>query len=180
MIPELLESRHMAPQRRFRGQRRHFAGVAARAKKFAHPLSADAWWDYSHYHADWRGWGNLSPTYRLQYIKALAVVFNTIVEASPRIQGPFQTWIELSDRDAGEDAVFTHSPNPNGTPFPMPLEQVDWSDDRIRGLFEPMLPGLDLQFGHQRARDNSTDPSSEFSTFFIYCTGIGTDLRTTT
>jgi len=107
-----------APQRKFRGQAKYFRQVLRHAEAFRVDVDPQCWWDFWHYHADWEGWGNLGWRYRLEHLRALAVVFRRVLEASPSIPVPVQAWISLDLDDARDDAVFIHSPNPNRPDFP--------------------------------------------------------------
>ena len=90
-----------APRKRLRGQRRYFRRIHRDAAAFELDVQPDSWWNLWHYHADWRGWGNRGWRYRLEHLRALCRVFQTI-----------------SGEDAGEDATYLHTPNRHGTPFP--------------------------------------------------------------
>ncbi|WP_197229939.1 hypothetical protein [Lysinibacillus sphaericus] len=40
--------------------------------------------------------------------------------------GAVQSWVGLVDKDAGLDAVYIHTPNPNDDNFPLKLENIKW------------------------------------------------------
>src|SRR4051794_18118105 len=84
-----------SPKRKFRGKRRYFRAVRSEAEGFVLPIGTSAWWDFWHYHSDWDGWGNASWRYRSAHLEALTIVFRKILEASPRIAVPFQTWCSI-------------------------------------------------------------------------------------
>ena len=141
----------------------------------------DRWWDLWHYHADWPGWGNLSWRYRLEHIRALAQVFRGIARDANQFTTPFQMWIYLSGRDAGEDATYVHTPNENQTPFPMdPLGTIDWEHLELQPIFTELLPNLPLRVGESRAFDEWVEPPRVVSSFFIYSPHIGVPLETDT
>lgn len=109
-------------RKRFRGKRRYFKSMLNEAIAFSIRPAPDPWFDLWHYHADRPGWGNLSWKYRRHHLQALAVVFRKIASEAPRLEKPFQLWMLLSGRDAGEAAVYLHTPNPNsGSHFPVRL-----------------------------------------------------------
>ncbi|MCB9678223.1 MAG: hypothetical protein H6737_24190 [Alphaproteobacteria bacterium] len=105
-----------------------------------------AWWDLWHYHADWPGWGNQKWRYRVEHIRALCVVYRSILDQSEDFKTPFQTWISLDEEDAGQDATFLHTPNRNGTPFPVALD-IAWGPSPLEPLFAHLLPDVHLAFG---------------------------------
>lgn len=177
MIPELLNAQHRAPRRKFRGKARYFRRVNRNARNFSLTLGPDFWWDFWHYHADWPGWGNRRWTYRLVHIEALATVFRTIASAKDDFSVPFQCWIQILGRDAGEDNICIHSPNANGTKFPYMPEGVDWDDDRLMPLFRALLPEYTLRIGHSRRFDEYAEPPRTTSSFYIYSPEIGMPLE---
>jgi hypothetical protein len=41
---------------------------------------------------------------------------------------PAQVFVSIApESEAQQDALYVHTPNPNGTPFPRPFEGVDWN-----------------------------------------------------
>lgn len=176
-VQSLTVNRAAAPTRKFRGKRRYFAGVDRQAQSFRLRIEPDAWWDLWHYHADWPGWGNRRWKYRLRHLRALAVVFEKIAGQAPSLGRPFQLWISLDGADAGRDATFVHSPNPNGSAFPMRLREVTWSSDGPRGAaLQRLLPGYPLRFGHTSWVDPD-DPSLRHTSWVIYSPEIGVPLE---
>jgi hypothetical protein len=176
-VQSLSVNRAAAPMRKFRGKRRYFEGVDRQALAFRLRIEPDAWWDLWHYHADWPGWGNRRWKYRLRHLRALAVVFEKIAELAPSMGRPFQLWISINGEDAGQDATFLHSPNPNGTPFPLRLEQVVWSDEGPRGAaLARLLPGHRLRFGRTSWVDPD-DPARRLSSWLVCSPEIGVPLE---
>lgn len=90
------------------------------AAAFSLDTNPDSWWSYWHQHVDWAGRGNLRARHRHHYLLALALIFKRIASASHRIATPFQLFILLDGDDAGQDAVYLHSPNPQSD-FPLVL-----------------------------------------------------------
>jgi len=126
------------PRRRFRGKRGYFRRVLSHARQFRLHVHDDAWWDNWHYHADWPGWGNASWKYRKTHLDALGIVFQHCTTALTRYPKPFQIWIFISGGDAGHDAVFIHSANPNRDDFPYTPKDATWGHPDIEGLFAPL------------------------------------------
>ena len=179
MIPELFLGGKRAPVGKFRGKRRYFGQVQAQAAAFELYAGPDAWWDLWHYHADWPGWGNRQWKYRAAHLRALATVFRHAAGRAPLVGRPFQAWILLSGRDAGEDGVYLHSPNPNGTPFPVRLSATTTAgDSRLQTFFARLLPEFDLCVLRARSFDEFAEPPGERSTFFVYATEVGEPIGT--
>ena len=175
MISELTTFRHLAPRRRFRGKRRYFQRILREAREFALRPEHGDYWDLWHYHADWPGWGNLRWKYRLQHLQALVIVYRNI--ASARFTIPFQSWIYLSGRNAGEDATYLHTPNPYATEFPLPLDNVEWGHSALLQTFTQLLPGLSLRIGKSRHYDRWAEPPRVTTSFFVYSPGVGVPLE---
>jgi len=75
-------------------------------------------------------------------------------------------WIFLSVDDAGQDAFYLHTPNPNiGSHFPEEFPGVHWGSSELAALFSEWLP----EFSLVAAR-------SSFG-FFLFAEGYGLSLR---
>jgi hypothetical protein len=115
----------------------------------------------------------------LEHIRALAEAFQGIARDASQFRGPFQMWIYLSGRDAGEDATYVHTPNDNRTPFPMDLPgTIDWEHRTLLPIFCELLPNLPLRVGESRVFDEYAEPPRLVSSFFIYSPHIGVPLET--
>jgi len=92
-------------------------------------------------------------------------------------QAPIQAWIQLSGRDAGEDAIFMHSKNGNGTAFPADFSFVKWGVPPLEEHFKKLLPEFDVRAGESRFMDSYSEPEREISVFIVYCRGVGVSLE---
>lgn len=106
--------------KKFRGKRRYFRNLQKEQQLSAHPLvfSSDSWFDFWHVHLDFDGRGNSSLKIRKAHVRALLHLMNKLDKALHTWGQPYQIWIELSRLDAGLDAVFIHTRNPNDDNFP--------------------------------------------------------------
>lgn len=178
MITALTSTRARRPRRRFRGKRRYFRRVLRDAASFRIDHGADHWWDLWHYHADWPGWGNVRWRYRREHLRALANVFIRISQTAENFTTPFQVWIYLSGRSAGEDATYLHTPNANKTPFPVVIAgDIDWEHQAFLSLFRELLPNLPLRIGEARIFDEYAEPPRVTTSFFIYSPSVGVPLE---
>jgi hypothetical protein len=168
-----------APRHRFRGKKKYFRRVLRDAEVFRLATGPGCWWDHWHQHVDWPGWGNLSRKYRLAHVRALAIIFRKVVEATLEHPTPFQAWIFLDDDDAGQDAVYVHSPNPNSSNFPF-RPDATWAadEDPLHEMMTALLPGLSLRIGRctGRTQDDERGPR-EYTLFFVYSPGVGVALE---
>ncbi|MBI2894135.1 MAG: hypothetical protein HYY06_11340 [Deltaproteobacteria bacterium] len=147
------------------------------AEAFRVRVGPGSWWDLWHYHADWPGWGNVRWSYRLAHLRALAIVFRKVIDAMASIPTPFQTWVLLDVDDAGQDAVYIHSPNPNGSPFPLPTGGVWESAGIVHELMTVLLPGLELRVNRRSWRVEDEDGSRLRTAYLVYSPVAGTPLE---
>jgi hypothetical protein len=96
-------------------------------------LDIDGWFDYWHMHPDHKFRGN-----RVRPLIA-RLTYKLLQAAERRIEArskPIQAWALLHE-NTGNTAVYLHSPNPNGTPFPYDFEGVEWGvtePDEVRSI----------------------------------------------
>jgi hypothetical protein len=163
----------LAPRKKFRGRRRYFDRIqrSAETLRFAvEPLTTYNLW---HHHVDWPGWGNLGWRHRLPHLRALCTVFRQIVDAHGRFAIPFQTWIMIAEEDARHDAVYVHSLNSNGAPFPFHPKEVEAS--ALAPCLRQLLPELDLRVGWSRVPDKY-GVSTWNTTHWVWVQGVGIPL----
>ena len=84
------------------------------------------WFDLWHTHVDWRGEGNASQDARRDCIRALFNAWKRVEAFGETLATPWQSWLVVDAADAGQDAVFLHTPNPNRDNFPYPFSDVAW------------------------------------------------------
>lgn len=128
--------------KKFRGKRRYFHNLQKEAA--AEPLQLDfgkdSWFNLWHTHLDFYGYGNRSIKIRRAHIKAHIALYESLQERLETFEKPFQSWVEIDDRDAGSDAVYIHTPNPNEDNFPLKIANVNWAVEipyYFRGLIDP-------------------------------------------
>ena len=116
-------------------------------------------------------------------MRSLATVFAKTVAARDQCATPFQTWMMFSGRDAGEDATYLHTPNPNGTQFPVTFDDVEWDRPQDAWLLHelaPMLPALELRLGHATYQDagdpDQGEPPFTYDVYFVAAVAIGVPL----
>lgn len=72
-------------------------------------------------------------------------MFRTIAARSAQLHTPFQSWIFLSGLDAGYDATYLHSPNPNAQNFPLSLPDLRFDSRatlQVAARLDPLFPGI--------------------------------------
>ena len=88
-------------------------------------LGTNNWFDLWHTHPDWKSKGNRFPENRV----AVAQLTYHLLQYAENITIPrnlaIQIWASVCE-DTGNNAVYLHTENPNGTPFPYQFEGVEW------------------------------------------------------
>ena len=114
-------------QRKLRGARRYYRGLERRAAAFSPDLRGGNWFDLYHTHFDWLGHGRRGEAHRRQHLTALFTAFHRVAEQARTSGRPLQVWLSIAaDHEVEQDALYVHSANPNGTPFPYPFPGVEW------------------------------------------------------
>ncbi len=93
-------------------------------------LDADGWFDYWHAHPDILGRAN-----RARPMVA-SLTCRLLQQAEERVSSrrdPVQVWATLCENTAN-NAVYIHSPNPNGTPFPNVFAGVAWGVEPVEDM----------------------------------------------
>jgi hypothetical protein len=158
-------------RRKIRGQKQYYRRIMQKTQEFVPDLAPDHWYDYWHYHADWPGYGNLSWKHRKAHLAAYYQVFKTFVRLTANYSLPFQLWLWLSVEDSGQDAVYFHTPNPNGdgNHFPLKLPEVQWGLPALEEYLGDVL-AMPVRVGVQKYPDGSYS-------FYIYSPEHGEPLE---
>lgn len=82
----------------------------------------NSWFDLWHEHPDMNGKGNGSPSLRTETLNKLLETYSFLKTQLKSYPDAYQIWMLVSENDSGEDAVYIHTANPNGTPFPIQLD----------------------------------------------------------
>ncbi|MCP3943536.1 MAG: hypothetical protein GY710_18950 [Desulfobacteraceae bacterium] len=170
MIEKLLPaSKKHFPKKKFRGKKRYFKNLIDTANSFSPSLESDGWYDMWHYHADWKGYGNINWKFRLKHIEALCVIYQKFTSQLQNYDSPHQIWLYLNQDDAGQDAVFFHTPNPNEDNYPCQFEEVEWGLPIIENLFSELIPSLEFRAGSQMWNGSKI--------FFLHTPKIGASIE---
>ncbi len=120
---------------------RYWAREEAKADAILDRVLESEWFDYWHTHLDWKGRGNGHPTDRVAIAAALLRLLQRMVSTARK---DVQCWVTLA-ADTGNSALFLHSRNPQGTPWPHPFEGTRW-DAEMPEWLAPLLP-VSMQAG---------------------------------
>jgi len=158
--------------KKFRGKRRYFRQLQAEQHLSAHALdfSSDSWFDFWHVHLDFDGRGNGHLKIRKAHVQALFQLMDELDAALKTWGQPYQLWIELSRQDAGKDAVFVHTNNPNRDNFPFVLPALS---EETGPLPRYLTESADLDQYHIRSYEQrlfdewEDDPVESFDQLFV-------------
>jgi hypothetical protein len=176
MFPELPALKHLAPARRFRGQRRYFRRICRKAKEFDPETLGLTGWNFWHDHADWPGWGNRGWAWRRPHVEALAIRDCTIASRKNDFPVPFQSWITLACHDAGQDAVWLTTADSSEHSFPYCPRFTETRFPRLERELAPMFRGLRIK-ARELVWTPSEEPSTQpVSTIYLWSDAVGAPL----
>lgn len=132
----------MADRRYLKKMTRYWAAEEAKANAILDRVLESEWFDYWHTHLDWMGRGNRHVSDRIAVAAGLLWLLERAVTSG---REDVQCWVTLAP-DTGQSALFLHSPNPRGTPWPYPFDGVTW-DIAPPDWLAPVLSSTGLQPG---------------------------------
>ena len=103
----------------------YWARAEARGCRKIDALDLSSSFDYWHTHVDWYGRGNAHIENRADVAASTVRVLRHLEERAEVRQEPLQVWATLCN-DTMDNAVYAHSPNPNGTTHPHTHRGVSW------------------------------------------------------
>lgn len=117
----------------------------------------EGWFDLWHTHLDFSGLGNNSLRIRREHIKAYISLYEDIIDKLELFAQPYQSWIELADKETEQDAVYIHTKNPNSDNFPLKINGLTW-DICIPNYLEGLIDPSEFNVGQYK---------DEFETYYI-------------
>ncbi|WNS78772.1 hypothetical protein RRU94_02160 [Domibacillus sp. DTU_2020_1001157_1_SI_ALB_TIR_016] len=112
--------------KKFRGKKRYFRKLWRQTEVDTCDIRLDEWFDFWHRHLDFYGIGNNSLKFRKEHIKAHMALYNNFLKELATCNQPYQSWVLININDAGQDAVYIHTPNPNDDNYPYKNQDIDW------------------------------------------------------
>lgn len=89
-----------------------------------------SWFDMWHTHLDWNGSSTDDVSARQSHFLQTIQTFDTFCGKMEQRGKPYQAWILVDLSDSSEDAIYIHSPDPQGdSPFPFRIPLVEQSAD---------------------------------------------------
>jgi len=136
--------------KKFRGKKRYFRNLRKKVDTFKLELDEESWYDFYHRHLDFYGRGNDSEKVRIEHIKAHIALYKSMLYQLNNFRKPYQCWVSIDLEDAGYDAVFIHSPNPNSENFPFQYDNIDWKN-KIPEKLKRLIDTNEFKFGHYKS-----------------------------
>lgn len=99
----------------------YYYGLKKGLRRFKVDIANRVWFDLWHHHIDWEGFGDLSWLHKRRH---LAILLRTLTKARLELQSsgmPYQLFATVHTYESASNAVYVHTPNPNGTQFPCEL-----------------------------------------------------------
>ncbi|MFF2155157.1 hypothetical protein ACFVVQ_07570 [Paenibacillus chitinolyticus] len=140
--------------KKFRGKKRYFRHLRKKINDFYLQPDNESWFDFWHVHLDFCGIGEHSLKLRREHIKAHLVLYNILLKRLERIEKPSQSWICIHEQDAGLDAVYIHTPNPNGDNFPYKHVSIDWHY-KLPNRFKDLIDLEQFDVGYYKSDDGN-------------------------
>lgn len=106
------------------------------ARSFRVDLARKQWCDHWHTHFDWDGFGNMGWAHRRRHLNALLVALGRARRELATCGMPCQLFATVHPRSSTDDAVYVHTENPNGSPFPL-----DFGYATPLSVLPPLLSG---------------------------------------
>jgi hypothetical protein len=99
-------------------------------------LEKTGWCDQWHMHLDLNGRGNINRTEHRRHLKPLFTAFYRVQHELRGASVPCQVFLSIHPKDAGSDALYVHTPNPQSE-FPLDFSYCSFVD-----YIPPLLMGL--------------------------------------
>lgn len=90
-------------------------------------VAQSQWFDHWHLHVDWKGRARRAENRPASIAVALKLL-KAAEDVATSTRQPVQVWLALGPT-CMDDAVYLHSRNANGTPFPHSFDNVNWEMD---------------------------------------------------
>lgn len=90
------------------------------------PPNFNSWFDMWHRHVDWNGDGKLSRLHRRFQLWALFRTLHAFERLAQPMRNRCQVFAYVHEHDPGNDAVYVHTENPNGSAFPYEPDVQEW------------------------------------------------------
>lgn len=98
--------------------RLYYAKLKRKSRTYAVRMDKKLWCDLHHEHFDWDGKGNTDRAHRVAHLNALLRALSRARFELTNYGKPFQIFGYVDLKNSSNDALYVHTPNPNGSEFP--------------------------------------------------------------
>jgi hypothetical protein len=123
----------------------YWARAEARGRRNIDRLDLTSWFDYWHTHVDWYGRGNTRPENVPKIAAATVRLLQHLEGLAKDRSEPIQLWATLCGNTM-DNAVYAHSPNPNGSVYAHDFHAVTW-DSPVPDWAAAAVPSATHQIG---------------------------------
>ncbi|MBV8620789.1 MAG: hypothetical protein JOY84_18130 [Curvibacter sp.] len=118
----------------------YYYGLKKRLRRFKVDIQKRKWFDLWHEHPDFEGFGDLSWRHKRRH---LSMLLRTLTKARIELQNSgmqYQIFAAVYTNESANNAVYVHTPNPNGSQFPCELSgtPLDAMPMLLAGRVDPM------------------------------------------
>jgi hypothetical protein len=103
-------------------KRSYYATLRKRSRDYTLRMDKKQWCDLHHQHFDWDGKGDTGFAHRIRHLNALLRALRNVRNELRSYQQPYQLFAYVDLKSSADDALYVHTPNPNGTEFPCPID----------------------------------------------------------
>jgi hypothetical protein len=98
----------------------YYYRLRCKARAFKLPLKGDGeqWFDLWHTHFDWHGFGELGSVERRRHLRFAFTAFTRVCSQLRDRGQSYEAFVNIGLHSPASDAIYVHTPNPNGTEFP--------------------------------------------------------------
>jgi len=104
--------------------RHYYRELTRKSRNYAVRMDKKQWCDLHHDHFDWDGKGNTDRTHHVRHLNALLRALRRARTELESYGHPYQLFAYVDLKNSADDALYVHTPNPNGTEFPNPIDDV--------------------------------------------------------
>ena len=106
--------------------KRYWSDMESKAIDYFDNIDLSSWFDYAHCHLDWKGKGDSRPENRVTCLELGYKIFQLSLNKCEVAKTDIQTWWSVHE-ESYDDAIYLHSENDNGTPYPYIYDGIVWN-----------------------------------------------------
>ncbi len=112
---------------------RYWSDMEVKAIEYFESRDFSSWFDYAHCHIDWKGKGDSRPENRITCLELGYKIFQLALNKCHSSNIDIQCWWSVHE-ESYDDAIYLHSENDNGTPYPYNFDGIVWDTKENESL----------------------------------------------